>query len=153
MMMEKKLDALKNYLTESGGFTPEELEGIGPDCFAYGCFDILGQEYKVFTDEEADEAAAEDIKESLWAFNADFIIQHMPTYDEMTSREYIDIEKALREMQGVLCENAGPLVKALIDDLEQFVEDAINADGRGYFIATYDGEENENGGFYIYRTN
>jgi hypothetical protein len=42
-------------------------------------------------------------------------------------------------------------------DIDSLVEDAISADGRGHFLSSYDGDENEetvNGQtFYIYRTN
>jgi hypothetical protein len=45
----------------------------------------------------------------------------------------------------------------LIDDFDYFIEDAINCDGRGHFISSYDGEEVEykykNQVYYIYRTN
>jgi hypothetical protein len=37
--------------------------------------------------------------------------------------------------------------------LEGFVEEAVSADGRGHFLSSYDGEENEQDGFYIYRIN
>jgi hypothetical protein len=56
-------------------------------------------------------------------------------------------------MQGKLCESARPIVEALIEDMDHFVSDAICADGRGHFLSQYDGEENEEGEFYIYRTN
>jgi hypothetical protein len=56
-------------------------------------------------------------------------------------------------MQGELCESANPIIEALIEDMDHFVSDAISSDGRGHFISRYDGEENEEGEFYIYRTN
>jgi hypothetical protein len=31
------------------------------------------------------------------------------------------------------------------------MKDAISTDGRGHFISSYDGEENEQGDYYIYR--
>jgi hypothetical protein len=34
-----------------------------------------------------------------------------------------------------------------------FADEAISADGRGHFLSGYDGNENEQDGFYIYRTN
>jgi hypothetical protein len=64
-----------------------------------------------------------------------------------------EVESAIRSLQYAQrsCENANGLVRALIDDMDEFIEDAINADGRGHFIAYYDGVENEQDGFYIYR--
>jgi hypothetical protein len=150
-MLEKKLEALKAYLLESGDYTAEELEAIeesGADTLT-----INGEEYRILTDDEADAAAREEIENSLWAFNADFILQHSTAYEETTDREDEIIIKALQEMQSKLCESAQPIVKALIKDLDEFTADAIDADGRGHFLSYYDGEENEADGFYIYRLN
>ena len=38
-------------------------------------------------------------------------------------------------------------------DWEAVINKAIGIDGRGHFIATYDGEENEVGEYFIYRLN
>jgi ferredoxin len=44
------------------------------------------------------------------------------------------------------------LATTIVDEIkEDNVEDAIDADGRGNFISHYDGVENEQDGFYIYR--
>lgn len=116
------------------------------DSLAYG-----NAEYLVLTEEQADARAKEEIMESLWAFNADFVIQHCKNYDDMDCDEFNSAVESLRHAQAECCENANGLVYALIDDIDEFVEDAINADGRGHFISRYDGEENEQDGFYIYR--
>lgn len=110
-----------------------------------------GREYLVLTDEEADQKTREYIEETVWAFNSDFIISHSEILD------YDDAsEKIISSIQAE-CENGNEAIKKLIDDMEEFVEDAISADGRGHFLSSYDGEENEqevNGEiFYIYRTN
>ena len=154
-MLSAKYEALKNYLIESGEATAEELTEDVSAVYNenWKTFEIIGQEYKVLTDEEANEETADYIKESLWAFNAEFILQHSSAYEETTNREDEEIIKARRYMQGVLCESANALVKALISDLETFISDAIEADGRGHFISSWDGIENESGDFYIYRTN
>lgn len=111
-----------------------------------------GAVYKIFTGAEADQAAKEDIMNSLWAFNADFILDHSKAADELDARERDEVIKALREMQANLCESANPLVRCLIADLDEFIDDAIYADGRGHFIAQYDGDEHELGGdLYAYR--
>jgi hypothetical protein len=43
----------------------------------------------------------------------------------------------------------------MIKDMDDFVDDAIGADGRGHFLSHYDGNEVEDreSGLYIYRTN
>ena len=136
----EKIKALANYLE----CEVDELEQTSYDenTFEYG-----SQEYMVLTDSEADERAKEDILESLWAFNTNFILSHTDiNWDERT-------EKAIKKMQSELCEDANEIVKAMIKDLDEFVEDAISADGRGHFLNRYDGEENEEGEYFIYRTN
>lgn len=110
-------------------------------------FESGSREYLVLTDEEADERAADYIKQSLWAFNPEFIASH--TSVDLSKRAIM----ALAKMQSELCEDANDLVEALISDLDEFIKDAIGADGRGHFLNTYDGYENEEGDFFIYRIN
>lgn len=114
---------------------------------------VLNEEYLVLTDEEATEKAAEEIKNSLWAFNADFILQHCKNADSMDCYEWDSAVEALRDAQGKSCESLNGLVFALIDDIDEFIKDAVEADGRGHFISWYDGEENEQNGLFIYRLN
>lgn len=153
---EQKLAALKSYLIDEGEATADEIEGAtvaNTNNDGGDTFEIIGNEYRVLTDEEADEAAREAIINDLWAFNADFIITHTEFWNTCTQREADEAAAALREMQSRLCESANAIVKALIADLDEFVEDAIDADGRGHFLSWYDGEEYESGKYYIYRTN
>lgn len=151
-----KFNNLKDYLQNAEGLTAEDFEGVTPETAyneIYNSFEVCGCEYLVFTDEEADEATAAEIKESLWAFNPDFILRHTKVYNETTDREDQAIIEALREVQSRICETANALVMALIEDLDAFISDAVDADGRGHFLARYDGEEIESGEFYIYRIN
>jgi hypothetical protein len=137
---EQRIEALAKSL----GVEPSEITACTYDecSFEYG-----RKSYLVLTSCEADALVAERIRDSLWAFNASFIASH--TRNGL-SRECI---KALEEMQGKLCESANPIVEALIEDMDDFVSDAISADGRGHFLSSYDGEENEEGDFFIYRDN
>ena len=107
-----------------------------------------GSEYLVLTDEEADEQAKTEIKNNLWAFVPKFIIEHMAgvRYSE-------SLEDAISQMQTSLCEKANDIIAAMVDDVEEFCDDAIAADGRGHFIAWYDGKEIETENFFIYRIN
>ncbi len=109
-------------------------------------FDADGAEYLVLTDEEADDKAQEYVTDSLWAFNASFLSGETGL-DE-------DIFTAIQSNDK--CESNNDAMLALIKStcgLDSFVESAISADGRGHFMSSYDGEENEQGEFYIYRTN
>ena len=107
--------------------------------------------YIVLTDDEANEKAKEYILDSVWAFNADFIIDHASALDH--SPASYKIVEAIREQY----ESGNDAMLKLIDNDDEFIEDAISADGRGHFLNTYDGNENEETvcgqTFYIYRMN
>lgn len=156
-LLNEKYEALKNFLVENGDATHDELTENVDAVYnnSWDTFELLGNEYKVLTDEEADKAAEESIEESLWAFNTEFILEHSKI--DVVGREYEEIVKAFRKMQETLCESANALVKALVkdinDSIDDFVQAAVEADGRGHFISTWDGEEHESENFYIYRTN
>lgn len=147
----RKAAALAAYLVEYENFTEDEAAEIERN--HDGSFSCGSWEYQVMTDEEADEAARADILESLWAFRPEFILSHMHDHGPTSVREDEAICKALRIMQEELCESATPIIRALIADLDDFVSNAIQADGRGHFISRYDGEEIELGEFYAYRQN
>jgi len=104
-----------------------------------------GKDYKVLTDDEADEQTKEYIEESAWAFNPSFLACHSKADEE--------VFKCLAEK----CESSNDAVLSLIDDFDHFVDDAISSDGRGHFLSSYDGNEYEedinNTTYYIYRTN
>ena len=108
-------------------------------------FDVGNAEYLVLTDEEADQKVRDYIEESVWAFNAWFIIEH--------SDLPFEAEEMIKGFQESKCESANETILALIKDFDEFVEDAISADGRGHFLATYDGDEIETESFFIYRVN
>ena len=101
----------------------------------------------ILTDEEAQTKAEEYILDSIWAFNADFIIEHSKVLDFDDASQ--SIIKAIQEQ----CENGNEAMKKLIDDIDTFIEDAINADGRGHFMNSYDGNEAQEGEYFIYRIN
>jgi hypothetical protein len=123
--------------------------------------DFLGEDnynaddYLVCKEIEAGKAVEEKIIEDLWTFRASFIRSHMSYKPE--PREAGRVEKAIEEMQGKLCESAQPIIRSMIKNLDHFIADAISSDGRGHFLASYDGEEIEhdyNGEtYYIYRLN
>ena len=107
--------------------------------------DFDSEDYLVYTDEEADEAVREDIEQMVWAFTPSFLRTHTGVTIEAIAK--------IQEM----CEGANEPLTAMIKDFDHFVDDAVNCDGRGHFLAPYDHEENEitfNGiTYYIYRRN
>ena len=111
-----------------------------------------GSEWLVLTDEEADELTREEIEDSLWAFNPDFIVRHMPNCGKLTKKQESDLIGALGQIQGSLYEDCNPLFAAIIEDMDDFVYDAIASDGRAHFLARYDDVEVElENGLYAYR--
>lgn len=139
-----KKEALAEFL-ECG---PEDLEQASHDS---SLFERGLESYLVLDDAEATSRTIEAILDSLWAFNIDFILSHSNI--DTTAYNEDKIKKALQKMQEKLCEDANPIIEALLVDQTEFVEDAIEADGRGHFLSSYDGEESEVGDFYIYRQN
>ena len=164
-MMSKKMkdeDALKKFLVEQGELSEDEINEavIKKEWDSYYSeyrFDVYGDEYLVMDDDRAYATAYHEISQLLWAFNTDFILDHLK--DEI---QYGDDPVDLNELRaGIdlvkekLCEGANAIIHALIDDLEEFLDDAIAADGRGHFISPYDGKEHEvtvdGETYYIYR--
>lgn len=127
-----------------------ENEVASQICDHYGMTHFLTDEgeYAIATDTEADEAAKEAVLDSLWAFNSSFILSQCDLPEEL--------EEGLKSAQEKQCESANEWILALVKKccgIQAFVDAAIQADGRGHFLAGYDNEENEVRGYYIYRTN
>jgi len=172
---EDKIIALAQFLD----IDPEEVEQT-----SWG-YEADGAEYQVMSDSEADEACRQYIEDSIWAFNTWFLEQFIDEedairyygfetsyYDEDEDEE-IDIDEdeiwymntgynftEWLEMRQQEAEGANDDLYSLVNassGLDAFVDAAISADGRGHFMNTYDGEENEeivNGSaYFIYRTN
>jgi hypothetical protein len=100
------------------------------------------ENYSIGTDDQATAAAREYILDGLWAFNSKFIADFLREYQvcDLGDRAVESLQKA----QSELCEDANELIKGLIGDhIDSFVEQAIDADGRGHFLAGYDFCENE----------
>lgn len=150
---EEKKEALLDYLRDKG-YADEDLANIEVLDEENSSFSVCDEEYRVLTDEEADDVARIDIENSLWAFNPDFILEHCSAYGKSDEKQLKRMENALSTMLETLCDDANPIVEALIggvDGIGDFVSDAIDSDGRGHFISLYDGEEHESGDYFIYR--
>ena len=136
-----KLQALASYLEECR----QDLEE--PEIYVTNNIFELdnGEEYLVLTDDEADEYATSEIKETLWTFNAAFLASYTGLHEAVfvaLAGGYKDSNEAIM----ALINNAG--------DIEEFVQECIDADGRGYFIDNWYGEEIElENDYYAYRVN
>lgn len=87
-------------------FLDEEVDAI-EQSYDESNFEYGNTGYIVLTDDEADKKAKEEIEESLWAFNASFILNYAGIYTP-------EAEKAMQKMQGAMCESANDLIKAMI---------------------------------------
>jgi len=131
-----KQQALANFLeVEVTDFEINNDEYILPN----------GDSYFVLTDQEADEYATSEIEDTLWTFNADFLAS------------YTGLHKAVFEALSGGYEDSNEAIMALINNagsMDEFVQECIDADGRGHFVANYDGEEIElENDYYAYRVN
>jgi hypothetical protein len=139
-MKNSKIEVLAKFLQV-------EVEDLTVTKYDENTFEIGKKEYMILTEEEAQEKAKEYILSSIWAFNADFIIEHSKVLDfDDASRSII---KAIQEQ----CESGNEAMKKLIDDIDEFIDDAISTDGRGHFMSSYDGNEEQEGDYFIYRIN
>jgi hypothetical protein len=105
-------------------------------------------------DDTADRAAKADALGSLWAFQTSFLRRYVPMLN-LDGQRGERTRKAFDKMREELCEDANDLVEAMIGDrIDEMLTDAIRADGRGHFLAGYDGDEHDapDGG-YFYRVN
>lgn len=138
-----KKHALALMLTEDNNYFVS-ISSISKD---EEVFTAEGCEYLVLDDKEADSKAKEYILQTIWAFNDSFIAEYCgDAFNEQ------DIKTA---KEGC-CEESNGLLYGLIkssNNLDLFTQGAIDADGRGHFLALYDSEERESNKYFIYRTN
>lgn len=103
-------------------------------------------EYLLYTDREADKAVEENIRDSVWAFNASFLSELTDLPEEVfvgLQDKYESSNEAILKLIQKTC------------GIDRFVEEAIDTDGRGHFLATYDGDEilirSDGKDYYLYR--
>ena len=127
-------------------FLVEEYEA--DDCY-YGydaVYSIGTGDYLIIDDEAADELAEKYIRDTIWAFNSNFL-QYYLCNGALTADQ-------IEALRGDSCEDINDAFLAMLGDkFDDFVEDAISSDGRGHFISSYDGNEYEVGNYLIYRIN
>ena len=103
---------------------------------------IDDEEYAVAEDEEAaNKAARRAVEDSICYFNPSFLADHS------------DVPEEVFEFLANKCFDNNEAYKAMIYDVDDFIDDAIDADGRGHFLSTYDSEEHEIGEYFLYRIN
>lgn len=115
----------------------DEITKLDYDFYGMDVYSAYGEEFAIGLPEEADEAVRNYIRDSLWTFRASYILKHSRV------GETKKVEKAIEEMQVKLGEECNEIIYALLEDFEKFVKAAIEDDGRGVYLASYDGEELE----------
>lgn len=101
---------------------------------------IDDEEYAVAEGEEAaDKAARRAIEDSICYFRPCFLADHSDVPEEV----FVFLAGA--------CFDNNEAYKAMIYDVDDFVDDAIDADGRGRFLNSYDSVEHEIGEYFLYR--
>jgi len=142
---ERQLDevTLENVTSEElARFTESDCERY--DYYGLPIITIDGNEYAVaLSSDDADEACKEYIKQTVWAFNADFLSSYMAD-GRLTAKQ-------IEALRGDSCEDCNDAFLAMIDDFDDFADDAMSADGRGHFLSSYDGDEVEIGDCLLYR--
>lgn len=130
---------------------PDEVEEESYDHYGLRVFSYGTMEVAVGDDDAANDVAADYIKDALWAFNAEFIAEHT----EIGYRDWF--VNAIRALQESKYEDSNDDIEDMITSMGEFIDDAISADGRGHFMSSYDGEENEveidGVTYYVYRIN
>ena len=141
---DERSEALFSFLVNDG-YTKEEMDHIkfkvNDDDTSYIDLDgeNVNESYMVLTDEEAENKCNEYIWDNLWSFQAKFLQYYMPL-------EVQHIEK-IQE----LYEDANDILVNLVTNKGGLERDAKLADGRGNFLASYDGAEEEYSNYFIYR--
>lgn len=144
----KEHKELKELVASVADCEPEDVRELKYEHYGLRVFRAdNGSEYAIGTDEMADEACKEYIKNTIWAFTPTFIMCecNLPAGSD-------DAIRALQEK----CEGANEAILAMVKGscgLDSFVESAISSDGRGHFLAMYDGDEHEIDDHYAYRIN
>ena len=104
---------------------------------------MIGEDYLVLTDKEADDLVREYIDESAGMFTPSFLSGFTGVDEEV----FVALQEA----------NKYDAIRSMIQDFDAFVEAAVSADGRGHFLATYDHNEYDvtvnDTTYYIYRVN
>lgn len=102
-------------------------------------FEIRDEEWIIGSEKQFIKAAGERIKEDLWCFQTcyicDFLAEKYP--DKYNGQRFFN---AVKKLQEELCEDATPIIEAMIGNhIDDFISAVIEDDGLGHVLASYDG--------------
>lgn len=114
----------------------EDIEHVEDDTYM-----VEGQEYVICDDERADSLTADYIENIVWAFNPNFICNCI---EGLSHSAMTGLEEMIKNIQVAQCESANDsILKILGNNLEDLIAAAIQCDGRGHFLSSYDADEIE----------
>ena len=90
---------------------------------------MIGDDYLVLTDDEADDMVRDYIDESAGMFTPSFLSGFTGIGEDV----FVTMQEAGKY----------DTIRMMILDFDGFVDAAVSADGRGHFLATYDHNEHE----------
>ncbi len=137
-MLSNKKECLKIYLHDVLSYTEEEVNAVINDIDYLNDEDLKefntidGMEIIILTEVEAKELTKEHIKESLCYFRPEFLNKHIKELS-------LDDIKHLQEL-GYKSNN---IIYNLLYSFNDLVDDAIDSDGYGSFLGSYDGDQFE----------
>ena len=104
----------------------------------------------ILSNAQAQKACKEYVKESVWAFNSNFLAQ--------VTKLNKSLFDAIKDNNK--CEDNNETILKLVNkfsSLNKITQEAISSDGRGHFLASYDGHETEimigKKVFFVYKNN
>lgn len=111
----------------------ELLEEVEKSDYGYGdaLFDVQGTEHYIMTLDETYEAVKEYMEQTIWAFNADWLVTYCPA----------GVDAEMIRMLQEQCEDSNEQILKLVGGInDHIVGDAMSADGFGHFLNSYDGK-------------
>lgn len=107
---------------------------------------IQNGDYIVLTDKEATFKASKVIIQNLSSFDTEFILDHSFTLKMLfTTEEFKEFKRNKNELY------INDLIEQTLDDLNDFIYDAIKYNGRENFISFVGGTEIKLNNLYIYQ--
>jgi hypothetical protein len=136
-----------NLLAKWLGVESDEISEARFDCYGLTVLEVGRESYAIGDDSQAYQACKAHIEDSVWSFKGSFIA-------EACGLPY-ELGEVLSGYSSEKCEGANDALLALVKrtcGFDAFACAAIGEDGRGHFLASYDGDEiNLGDGLFAYR--
>jgi len=134
MSKENEVKALALYL----GIDVSEISPVEYKYYGLNQYRVENgsKEFAVGSNQKAQTACLRNIKDSVWAFRAKFILEMCELPEELVP--------VFEAFQGEKCEDCNEAIYKLIKKtcgFLKFAQEAIRLDGRGHFLSSYDSRE------------